>query len=257
MRGRDETVRNVRALAFLELSLSRPERALAQLKEIAMIAAAIHDPGVLRYAGDHIEALIGVADLDAAEQNLEQLERQSLAIDRAWGLAVAGRCRGLLLGARGDLTGAIAAIDEALVHHQRVPMPFEHGRTLLVAGSTRRQARRHHDARDALTAAQSIFERLGAPLWAAKATAELTRIGGRRPTPLGLTGTEQQVVQLVIAGRSNPEVAAELFMSRRTVEDHLSKTYRKLGVRSRTELAHRISSRTPEILDSLHNEPPA
>ena len=99
MRGRDETVRNVRALAFLELSLSRPERALAQLKELAMIAAAIHDPGVLRYAGDHIEALIGVADLDAAEQNLEQLERQSLAIDRAWGLAVAGRCRGLLLGA--------------------------------------------------------------------------------------------------------------------------------------------------------------
>ena len=247
MRGRDETVRNVRALAFLELSLSRPERALAELKEIAKIAAAIHDPGVLRYAGDHIEALIGVADLDAAEQNLEQLERQSLAVDRAWGLAVAGRCRGLLLGARGDLTGAIAAIDEALVHHQRVPMPFEHGRTLLVAGSTRRQARRHHDARDALTAAQSIFERLGAPLWAAKATAELTRIGGRRPTPLGLTGTEQQVVQLVIAGRSNPEVAAELFMSRRTVEDHLSKTYRKLGVRSRTELAHRISSRTPEI----------
>ena len=69
------------------------------------------------------------------------------------------------------------------MHHQRVPMPFEHGRTLLVAGSTRRQARRHHDARDALTAAQSIFERLGAPLWAAKATAELTRIGGRRPTP--------------------------------------------------------------------------
>ena len=64
-------------------------------------------------------------------------------------------------------------------------------------------------------------------------------------------------MQLVIAGRSNPEVAAELFMSRRTVEDHLSKTYRKLGVRSRTELAHRISSQTPEILNSLHNEPPA
>jgi DNA-binding CsgD family transcriptional regulator len=243
--GRDEAIRNQRALGFLELSLSRPERALAQLTEIAELAAAVQDPGVLRYAGDHIEALIGVADLHAAEQNLERLERQSLAVDRAWGLAVAARCRGLLLSARGDLTGAIAVIDEALEHHQRVPMPFEHGRTLLVAGRTRRRARRHHDAQAALTTAQSIFDQLGAPLWAATATAELARIGGRRPAPRGLTGTEQQVVQLVIAGRSNPEVAAELFMSRRTVEDHLSKIYRKLGVRSRTELAHRVASQTP------------
>ena len=245
MGGRDDAIRNVRALAFLELSLHRPERALAHLTQIAEIVAAIEDPGVLRVAGDHIEALIGGADLDAAEQNLERLERQSQAVDRAWGLAVAARCRGLLLSDRGDLTGAVAAIDDALEHHQRVPMPFEHGRTLLVAGMTRRRAKQHHDARRALNAAQSIFDRLGAPLWAAKATAELARIGGRKPAPQGLTGTEQQVVQLVIAGRSNPEVAAELFMSRRTVEDHLSKIYRKLGVRSRTELAHRIASHTP------------
>ena len=183
-------------------------------------------------AGDHIEALIGVADLAAAEHNLERLERQSLAVNRAWGLAVAGRCRALLFSARGDVPGAVAAIDDALEHHQRVPMPFEFGRTLLVAGTTRRRAKRHHDARRALTAAQSIFDRLGAPLWSAKTTTELARIGGRRPAPKGLTDTEHQVAQLVIAGRSNPEVAAELFMSRRTVEDHLSKIYRKVGVRS-------------------------
>jgi DNA-binding CsgD family transcriptional regulator len=245
MGGLNEATRNLRALAFLELSLSRPAPALAHLTEIAELVAAVEDPGVLRYAGDHIEALIGIADLEAAEQNLDRLERQSLAIDRAWGLAVAARCRGLLLNARGDVTGAVAAIDDALEHHQRVPMPFEHGRTLLVAGRTRRRAKRHHDARRALTAAQSIFDRLGAPLWAAKTTAELARIGGRSPAPQGLTSTEEQVVQLVIAGRSNPEVATELFMSRRTVEDHLSKIYRKLGVRSRTELAHRIASHTP------------
>jgi DNA-binding CsgD family transcriptional regulator len=245
MGGRDEAIRNQRALAFLELSLSRPHRALAHLTEIAELVAAVEDPGVLRYAGDHIEALIGVADLHGAEQQLERLERQSLAVDRAWGLAVGARCRGLLLSAHGDLTGALAVIDGALEHHQRVPMPFEHGRTLLVAGMTRRRAKRHRDARRSLIAAQSIFSRLGASLWAAKATEELARIGGRKPAPRGLTGTEQQVVQLVIAGRSNPEVAAELFMSRRTVEDHLSKIYRKLGVRSRTELAHRIASHTP------------
>ena len=246
MGGLDEGIRSLRALAFLELSLSRPERALAHLSEIAELAAAVEDPGVLRYAGDHIEALIGVADLDAAEDHLERLERQSVVVDRAWGLAVAGRCRGLLLSARGDLTGALGVIDDALEHHRRVPMPFEHGRTLLVAGTARRRAKRLRDARWALTAAQSIFERLGAPLWAATATVELARIGGRRPTPLGLTGTEQQVVQLVVAGRSNPEVAAELFMSRRTVEDHLSKVYRKLGVGSRTQLAHRVALQAPE-----------
>ena len=122
MGGPDEGIRNLRALAFLELSPSRPERALAHLTEIA--------------------------DLVAAEDHLERLEHQSVAADRAWGLAVAGRCRGLLLSARGDLTGAVGVIDDALEHHRRVPMPFEHGRTLLVNSPTGSHYRLPNHTRD-------------------------------------------------------------------------------------------------------------
>jgi DNA-binding NarL/FixJ family response regulator len=99
-----------------------------------------------------------------------------------------------------------------------------------------RRAKRRRDAREALEKAREIFSRLGARLWIEKAETELERVGGRRDSGSGLTPTELQVAELVAAGRSNKEVAAQLFMSVRTVEANLSKIYRKLGVESRTEL---------------------
>ena len=68
-------------------------------------------------------------------------------------------------------------------------------------------------------------------------------MGIRPSAPLGLTPTEEQVAQLVADGKTNNEVAAELFLSRRTVEDNLSRIYRKLGLRSRAELARSYASR--------------
>jgi DNA-binding CsgD family transcriptional regulator len=245
MSGIDESVRNVCALGFLELSLSQPRPALKHLAAVAEITAAVEDPGMLRYAADHIEALVGVGDLTAAETHLMRLERQGRELDRTWALAVAARCRGLLLGAEGAFHEASEVLNQALEHHTRVPMPFEHARTVLVAGIIARRARCNTDARHTLTEARSIFERLGAPLWAAKATAALARIGGRAPAPEALTATEKDVAKLVAAGCTNPEVAAKLYISRRTVEDHLTKIYRKLNVRSRTELAHRLGAHTP------------
>jgi DNA-binding CsgD family transcriptional regulator len=81
-----------------------------------------------------------------------------------------------------------------------------------------------------------ILEEMGVPLWAERARAELGRIGGRAATD-GLTPTEQRVADLVAEGRSNKDVAAELFVSVRTVEANLTRVYAKLGIRSRTELA--------------------
>jgi DNA-binding NarL/FixJ family response regulator len=90
--------------------------------------------------------------------------------------------------------------------------------------------------------ALASFEELGTPLWAAKARAELRRIGGR-PTAAGrLTPTEEQVAELVAAGCSNREVADALFMSVNTVEANLSRIYHKLGVRSRTELGAKVAA---------------
>jgi DNA-binding NarL/FixJ family response regulator len=87
------------------------------------------------------------------------------------------------------------------------------------------------------------FEQLGAPFWAAKARSELGRIGGRRaPTRGALSETEALIAGLAAAGRTNAEIAAQLVMSPKTVKWNLSKVYRKLGVRSRTELAAALPS---------------
>ena len=103
----------------------------------------------------------------------------------------------------------------------------------------RRRARQKRPARDAIASALEAFEELGAATWAARARAELGRIGGRTRAE-GLTAAERRVAELVAAGRTNREVAAELFLAERTVASHLTHVYAKLGVRSRTELARRL-----------------
>jgi DNA-binding CsgD family transcriptional regulator len=96
--------------------------------------------------------------------------------------------------------------------------------------------RQKRPAREAIQAALSGFEQLGAATWVERAHAELGRIGGRTRED-GLTAAERRVAVLVAAGRTNREVAAELFLGERTVAGHLTRVYAKLGVRSRTELA--------------------
>ena len=86
-----------------------------------------------------------------------------------------------------------------------------------------------------------IFDEVGAPLWAAKARAELARIGGRAPAGDELTSTEQRIAELVAEGKTNKEVAATLVVAERTIESALTQIYRKLDVRSRTELARKLA----------------
>ena len=101
-------------------------------------------------------------------------------------------------------------------------------------GADETHARRLEDARGA-------FAALGAALWEEKAAAELGRIGGRRASGAELTPAEERVAALVADGRTNKQVAAALFLTERTVEFHLTHAYRKLGVRSRAELARRFA----------------
>jgi DNA-binding CsgD family transcriptional regulator len=130
--------------------------------------------------------------------------------------------------------------------HREIPFPFEEARTLLVAGQVYRRARHKAEAGRCLRAAVETFERLGCPPWGCLARAELGRVGLRSSrndlTGTELTSTERRVADLVVAGRTNAEVAAQLFMGRRTVESHLSHIYRKLDVRSRTELARSLTT---------------
>jgi DNA-binding CsgD family transcriptional regulator len=118
--------------------------------------------------------------------------------------------------------------------------PFERARTLLALGMVRRRGKQKRAAREALEQAAAVFDRLGARLWAARTTAELARIGGRASSVGALTPTERRVAELVADGHTNREVADRLFLSTKTVAAHLTSVYAKLGVRSRTELAHRL-----------------
>jgi DNA-binding CsgD family transcriptional regulator len=106
----------------------------------------------------------------------------------------------------------------------------------------RRRAREKRAARDVLEQTLSIFDELGARLWAQRARDELSRISGRLPGSSGLTATEERVASLAAQGLANREIASTLYMSVHTVEAHLSRTYRKLGVRSRAALAGRLAA---------------
>ena len=199
---------------------------------------------------DEIEALTRLGEHGQAEALLSPFEARSAQLGRGWGNATACRCRGLLLAAQGDLGGAEGSLAAALAMHQRLPMPFEQARTLLAAGEVHRRARHKHKALEFLQAALVIFERLGAPLWENRVRDELGRVGTHAtPSRTGpvLTVAEQRVANLVATGRANAEIAAELFMGQRTVEAHLSRVYRKLAVRSRTELCRILISPNPKF----------
>ena len=147
-----------------------------------------------------------------------------------------------LITHRLPLDAAEEAFASALHQHERVREPFERGRTLLAQGEALRRFRRRGRARETLGEAGAIFEELGARRWHDRAVAELARTG-HRETGSSFTATELQVAQLVAAGRTNREVAESLFMSVHTVEAHLTRIYRSLGVRSRTELARVMATR--------------
>jgi DNA-binding CsgD family transcriptional regulator len=238
-------VLNLSVLGFLELSSDRPSEAHRYLAKAVELkeAMGVREPAYFRIVPDEVEALVALGRLDEAEALLAPFEVSGRTLDRAWAMATGARCRALLFAARGDLPGASAAADEALLQHDRLPLPLELGRTLLVRGAVERRAKRKREARDTLTKALEVFDGLGASLWADKARAELARIGGRAPSSLALTPTEEKVAVLVAAGSTNREVADALFVSVHTVEANLKRIYRKLGVRSRTELASTFPSR--------------
>jgi DNA-binding CsgD family transcriptional regulator len=187
-----------------------------------------------------IEAMIGAGDLEQAATWLARYEDLAARSTSPWALATAGRGRALLFEARGDIESAREALDRALAEHARMRCPFEHGRTLLAAGSIRRRAREKRAARETLEEAHAIFDSLGARLWAGRAGDELARVSGRRPGTSELTKSETTLAALAAEGLSNKEIAAAMHISVHTVEAHLTRIYRKLGIRSRAALAQRL-----------------
>jgi DNA-binding CsgD family transcriptional regulator len=224
-------------LGHVELVAGNLEAAGVHLRDLAdrLFAAGLNDPALPLWA-DIFETLIGLGELERARVYLTRHEQTAKAIANPWAVAVGARCRGLIYAAEGDFPAAFSAIEQALDTLDGLELPLERARTLLRLGVIRRRGGQKRAAREALEQAVAIFEETAARPWADMARAELARIAGRRPSSAGLTETEYRVAELAAAGRSNKEIAAELFMGLSTVEAHLSRAYRKLGIRSRTSL---------------------
>ena len=238
------------ALGHLALSRGDPVGALRTLEPLLEHhrREAIVEPGALPFIADCIEALVESGRVDDAREALDGFQTTAERLERGRGIAAARRCRGLLVAAANDLLAALAELEAAVSLWRDNDTPFEHARSLLALGAAQRRAKRRRAARETLEEALLIFERIGAELWAERARAELRRISGRATTPGGLTPAEERIAVLVAEGKTNREVAAALFLSERTVEGHLSHVFAKLGVRSRTELARKLSSRSTQVV---------
>lgn len=203
-------------------------------------------PGFTSRFVDHFESLWRLGREDELLDELDTFERTARRSGHPTDQATAARCRALLASpAEMD-----QAFEAALALHASSPQVFELARTHLCWGLRLRRARRKSAACEQLLAARRLFEDLDAQAWLAVVHAELAACGYRRTSatraagwPLAeLTPREFEVAEVVSSGLSNPEVALRLFISERTVEYHLSNSYRKLGVLDRHQLAELFSS---------------
>ena len=223
------------AVAELELGLGNAAGALAQLDQLDQ---SLVPPIAMVATPDVVDAALRVGEPERAVATVEAygawapLSRGSLVH------ATLARCRAQI--AEDD--DAEALFNEALDRHRLDAAPFERARTELAFGEWLRRTRRKTDARAHLRTALDTFEGMGAALWAERARGELKATGEtarkRDPTTVDdLTPQELRIARLVAEGATNRDVAAQLFVSPKTVEYHLRKVFMKLGVRSRVELA--------------------
>jgi DNA-binding CsgD family transcriptional regulator len=242
---------NQTVLGFIELSVDDPAAAHNHLAPLVAWreVVGIREPGMLRFLPDEIEALVALGELEKADVLLASYEADAMRLDRPWAQLAAARCRALHTAATGDSTGAVESLRQALEQHAGAVPPFERARAMFVLASVQRRTRRRRDARASLLAAKEIFDELGASRWSAKVRRLTGRRGGAvdRGGEMNLTPAERRVAKVVAGGATNREAAARLFVSIRTVELHLTNVYRKLGVRSRTELAARMATGIPSM----------
>jgi DNA-binding CsgD family transcriptional regulator len=222
------------ALGLLDLGLGRAESALTRLETLAAGRRFFHIPAT-RSTPDLVEAAVRLGRPEAAAEPLDLFETWSRTTGQRWTRALVHRCRALLDGDHDQFRAALAL-------HEQDGRPFDEARTQLLYGEWLRREKRKADARAQLRVALETFERLGAAPWAERARTELaaTGITGRAADhglSVGLTPQELQIVRLAAHGLSNKDIAAQLFLSARTVGHHLYKAYPKLGVASRGELS--------------------
>ncbi|MFE7636202.1 AAA family ATPase [Kitasatospora sp. NPDC057518] len=227
------------ALALRDLGQGRAGDAADRLHTLTT-GPHRHHVSATRAVPDLVEAAVRLGTPERAAEAYERFARWTAAADRPWAEALRLRCQALL----GPDELAETTYRAALSRHETAHRPFEQARTALLYGEWLRRTRRRTDARPHLRAALETFDRLAAHPWAARARTELSATGTPAPTPSTPTGTPQspltpqelQIARLAAQGLTNRDIAAQLFLSPRTVAHHLYKAYPKLNITSRTEL---------------------
>lgn len=237
-----ELMRLCACLARAQIAEARADAAgvLRALRPLAQgwITTHLDDTGSWPWADLYAHALVQQNRYTEADEFLTRREnRVGLRHSRSERARLAA-ARGRLLGAQGDLDRAINAFDRALTLLADLPLRYDQARVNFAYGQTLRRAGKRRDADVALSTARELFAGLGAATYVSRCDRELKaggQPGARADTEL--TPQEQAVSQLVARGLSNREVAAELYVSTKTVQYHLTRIYAKLGIRSRAELA--------------------
>jgi DNA-binding CsgD family transcriptional regulator len=238
------------SLGLLESSRGRYDEALSELEPIheRVMRSGLAEPSLFPYQPDLVEAYARLGRPEEANTMLDYFVRQAEAVGRRWALAAAARCRGLLA----EPADIDAAFGVAFALHEDVPSPFERARTQLVYGERLRRANRRRDARPHLRAALEVFDELGARPWHERAAADLRATGEHVPRREPddreqLTPQELQIATLVAEGMTNREIGAQIFLSPKTVEYHLTRVYRKLDLHSRAELIREFAAESREL----------
>jgi DNA-binding CsgD family transcriptional regulator len=213
-------------------------RSAAMLRSVGMRepVGRLIDPGPER-----AEAL-AVCGMPQAGEAIDDLAERMVRIPRPWLFAALCRARAELAASGGDIDGALAATDPVLAPEAARWRRFDRARTLLTRGRLLRRARRTGAAADCFAQAQAVFDGLGARVWAQRTAHEMDRLGRRRRGGEALTDTEREIVRLASSGATNRTMAVTLHMSPKTVEAHLTRIYRKLGIRSRGELGSLVGA---------------
>ena len=211
---------------------------LARVRDIER-THGISDPTVNRWQPDLVAALVALGRLDEAESLVGESRRRLDGRAGTSGVAAQlDRAEAELLVARGDVPGALLLLERAEKVCADIGLRLDLGRTLLTRAHLERRRRRAAAARTALEAAQALFVELHARSWVDQVARELSP--GRADVAGPLTDTEARIAREVAQGASNREIAERLFLSVKTVEATLTRIYRKLDVRSRTQLAAQL-----------------
>ncbi len=219
-----------------------PEATVRQLERAARYAEHFEwtDPGVRdRLDIPLAEAYVAVGRPDDAMRISAWLREVGGRLGRPALTGDAHRIDALVAAAAGDLDAAAQSARAAVTAHGSSPLRPELARSLLVLGRIERRRKARKQSRDALLRAHELAAEMGHYPLLAEIRRELPRVAAER-SGAELTATERRVADLIAAGATNRDAAAALFVSVRTIETHVASIYRKLGVRTRAELARRL-----------------